>query len=80
MAQSNVLLPNDLQHWTDARAAEGGFDSGGDYVRDLLRRGREYAYKLTTLQAAINEGLASGVSDRSIEDLITDRRKLDGLN
>ena len=64
MAQMNVLLPDDLQHWTDARAAEGGFDSGGDYVRDLLRRDREYAEKLAILQAAIDEGLASGVSDR----------------
>jgi len=79
MAQLNVLLPDDLQHWTDARAAEGGFDSGGDYVRDLLRRDREHAAKLAALQAAIDEGLASGVSDRTIEDIIADRRKRDGL-
>jgi antitoxin ParD1/3/4 len=64
MAQMTVLLPDDLQHWTDARAAEGGFDSGGDYVRDLVRRDREYAEKLAALRAAIEEGLASGVSER----------------
>ena len=79
MAQLNVLLPDDLQHWTDARAAEGGFDSGSDYVRDLLRRDREYAEKLAVLQGAINEGLASGVSERTIEDIIADRRKRDSL-
>jgi antitoxin ParD1/3/4 len=66
MAQLNVLLPDDLRHWTDTRAAEGGFDSGGDYVRDLLRRDREYADKLA-------------VSDRTIENIIADRRKRDGL-
>lgn len=64
LAQMNVLLPDDLQHWTDARAAEGGFDSGGDYVRDLFRRDGEYAEKLAALQAAIDAGLASGVSER----------------
>jgi antitoxin ParD1/3/4 len=79
MAQMTVLLPDDLQRWTDARAAEGGFDSGGDYVRDLVRRDREYAEKLAALRAAIDEGLASGVSERTIEDIIADRRKRDGL-
>ena len=79
MAQLNVQLPDDLQRWTDARAVEGGFDSGSDYVRDLVRRDRDYAEKLAALQAAIDEGLASGVSDRTIEDIIADRRKRDGL-
>ncbi|MBP2278837.1 MULTISPECIES: type II toxin-antitoxin system ParD family antitoxin [Sphingomonas] len=75
----NVQLPDDLQRWTDARAVEGGFDSGSDYVRDLVRRDRDYAQKLAVLQAAIDEGLASGVSERTIEDIIADRRKRDGL-
>ncbi|MGK0491118.1 MAG: antitoxin ParD1/3/4 [Sphingomonas echinoides] len=79
MAQMNVQLPDDLQRWTDARAVEGGFDSGSDYVRDLVRRDRDYAQKLAVLQAAIDEGLASGVSERTIEDIIADRRKRDGL-
>lgn len=79
MAQLNVQLPDDLQRWTDARAVEGGFDSGSDYVRDLVRRDRDYAQKLAALQAAIDEGLASGVSERTIEDIIADRRKRDGL-
>jgi antitoxin ParD1/3/4 len=79
MAQMNVQLPDDLQRWTDARAVEGGFDSGSDYVRDLVRRDRDYAQKLAALQAAIDEGLASGVSERTIEDIIADRRKRDGL-
>ena len=79
MAQLNVQLPDDLQHWADVRAVEGGFDSGSDYVRDLVRRDRDYAQKLAALQAAIDEGLASGVSDRNIEDIIADRRKRDGL-
>lgn len=70
MAQLNVQLPDDLQRWTDARAVEGGFDSGSDYVRDPVRRDRDYAEKLAALEAAIDEGLASGVVDTSIDEII----------
>ena len=36
----------------------------GDYVRDLVRRDQEREEKLQRLRAAIDEGLASGDSDR----------------
>lgn len=64
MAKMDILLPDDLQSWTDARVAEGGYDSGADYVRELVRRDREYAEKLAALRAALEDGLASGVSER----------------
>lgn len=79
MAKMNVLLPDDLQSWTDSRVSEGRYDSGADYVRDLVRRDRDYAEKLTTLRAALSEGLASGVSERTIEHIIRDRRERDGV-
>lgn len=79
MAQVTVSLSDELQHWAEARVVEGGFGSASDYVGDLVRRDQEYAVKLKALQAAIEEGLASGVSDRTIEDIIADRRKRDGL-
>ena len=72
MAQLNVQLSDDLQRWTDARAVEGGFDSGSDYVRDLVRRDRDYAVKLAALQAAIDVGRASPETDLTIEDIIAE--------
>ena len=59
----NVLLPDDLQRWADARAVERRFSSTGDYICDLVRRDREDAEKLAALQAAIDAGRASGVSE-----------------
>lgn len=79
MAQMSVLLPVDLQNWTDARVAEGHYESAGDYVRDLVRRDQNYEEKLRVLRAAIDEGLPSGESDATIESIITDRRKRDAL-
>ncbi|WP_066650706.1 MULTISPECIES: type II toxin-antitoxin system ParD family antitoxin [Sphingomonas] len=79
MAQMNISIPEALKSWAEARVAEGRYSSTSDYVRDLVRRDQEYAEKLKALQAAIDEGLASGVSERTIEDIIADRRKRDGL-
>jgi antitoxin ParD1/3/4 len=79
MAQMHVLLPDDLQSWTEARVAQGRYGSTSDYMRDLVRRDRDDAEKLNALRAAIHAGLASGVSERTIEDIIADRRERDSL-
>ncbi|OYY64808.1 MAG: addiction module antitoxin [Sphingomonas sp. 28-62-11] len=60
----NISIPEALKSWAEARVAEGSYSSTSDYVRDLVRRDRDYDRKLKALQAAIDEGLASGVSER----------------
>lgn len=80
MAQMNVSLPEGLKGWAEARVAEGRYSSTSDYVRDLMRRDQEAELAHRRLVAALKEGLASGESDRTIEDIIADRRKRDGLD
>ena len=75
MAQMNVSIPDKLKGWAEARVAEGRYSSTSDYVRDLVRRDQEAEEKLERLQAAIEEGRASGVSTRGINDIIADGRK-----
>jgi antitoxin ParD1/3/4 len=79
MAQMNISIPDKLKGWAEARVAEGRYASTSDYVRDLVRRDQEAEEARRRLQAAIDEGFASGVSDRSVEDIIADLRKRDGL-
>lgn len=73
MAQLNISLPHKLKAWADARVAEGRYSSASDYVRDLMRRDQEVAEAKTRLQAAIDAGRASGISDRSLGDIIAAR-------
>jgi antitoxin ParD1/3/4 len=75
MAQMNVSIPDKLKGWAEQRVAEGRYSSTSDYIRDLVRRDQENEEKVRRLQAAIDEGRASGVSERSIEDIIADNRK-----
>lgn len=64
MAQMNISIPEALKSWAEARVAEGRYSSTSDYVRDLVRRDQETEEKLRRLRAAIDEGLASGISDK----------------
>ena len=64
MAQMNVSIPDKLKGWAEARVAEGRYSSTSDYVRDLVRRDQEREENLQRLRAAIDEGRASGISER----------------
>src|SRR3954453_21908714 len=64
MAQMNISIPDKLKSWAESRVAEGRYSSTSDYVRDLVRRDQENEEKVRRLQAAIDEGRASGVSKR----------------
>ena len=75
MAQMNISIPDQLKGWAEARVAEGRYSSTSDYVRDLVRRDQEYEEKLRVLRAAIEEGLASGETDATIESIIADGRR-----
>ena len=75
MATMNVSLPEGLKAWAEARVADRSYASTSDYVRDLIRRDQQEAEKLAWLQNAIDEGRASGISKRTIDDIIADTRE-----
>ena len=60
MATMNVSLPDEMKEWVEAQSAEGDYANSSDYVRDLIRRDRECRQAIAELQAAVDEGLASG--------------------
>ncbi len=70
MAEMNVSLPDGLKNWEESRVAEGRYSSTSDLIRDLLRREQDYTTRVERLQAAIEEGLSSIATGKSIEDII----------
>ena len=75
MATTNVSLPDPMKEWVEAQTKTGRYSNASDYVRDLIRRDQERADKLADLQRLVAEGLASGVSDRSKEDILQAARE-----
>ena len=78
MATMNVSLPDPMRDWVEAQARTGWYSSASDYVRDLIRRDQERAGKLAELQRLVTEGMESGVSDQSLDDLLKIARERAG--
>ena len=70
MATLNVSLPDPMKDWVESQAATGRYRNASDYVRNLIRRDQERHDGLAQLQALITEGFESGISDRSLKDVL----------
>ena len=69
MATMNVSLPSPMKEWVEAQAETGRYANASDYVRDLIRRDQVKTEKIVAMQRLVEEGLASGVSELSPEEL-----------
>nr|WP_295661825.1 type II toxin-antitoxin system ParD family antitoxin [Polymorphobacter sp.] len=69
-----VSLAEPAARWIDERVAAGDYPDAATYVAELVERDREDAAKLVALKAAIDEGLASGVSDLNFDDILREAR------
>ncbi len=74
MATMNFSLPDPIKDWVEAQTKTGSYSNASDYVRDLIRRDQERADKLAELQKLIDEGMASGVSSPSMDDILSEAR------
>ena len=67
--RKTITLTSQQEQWVKAQIAAGRFTNDSEYIRDLIRRDREENPSFYALQAAIREGLESGVSERTIPEI-----------
>lgn len=70
--RKTISFTNQHNTWIKARLANGDYASDSEYVRDLIRRDQQENEKYQSLKAAIQDGLDSGISNRSINDIMQD--------
>jgi antitoxin ParD1/3/4 len=80
MASMNVSLPEPMKDWVEMQIDSGKYASSSDYVRDLIRRDQEQREKLAALQSAITQGLESGVSEKTLDELWVGVKARHGLD
>ena len=69
MATMNVSLPDPMKDWVEQQANGSRYSNASDYVRDLIRRDQERSEKIAHMQTFVTQGLESGVSRRSMNEL-----------
>jgi antitoxin ParD1/3/4 len=72
MATMNISLPDPMKAWVEEQAKSGRYANTSDVVRDLIRREQIKAEKIANMQRLIDEGRASGISDRTPRQIFED--------
>lgn len=72
MATMNISLPDQMKAWVEAQSADGKYANSSDLIRDLIRREQIKQEKIASLNEKIEEGFASGVSDKSLDQIMSE--------
>ena len=68
--RKSITLTDLQDRWIKAQIAAGHFTNDSEYIRDLIRRDRERSSKFEALKAAVEEGLASGPSEKTVPSIM----------
>ena len=75
MATMNVSLPDKMKQWVEEQVQTGRYGNASDYVRDLVRRDQERAEARDEFERLVEEGIASGVSDLTLDEIFAEARR-----
>lgn len=67
--RKTINFTEQQDQWIKAPIERGSFTNDSEYIRDLIRRDQDSA-KFQALKEAVQEGLDSGVSDRSVPQIM----------
>lgn len=72
LATLSVSIPQELKNWIDKQVAAGQFNNASEFLCDLVQKTRD---EREALKAALIEGENSGFSDKTIPEIIAERKK-----
>jgi antitoxin ParD1/3/4 len=67
--RKTITVTEQQDQWIKAQIERGRFTNDSEYIRDLIRRDQDSA-KFQTLKEAVQEGWNSGVSDRTVPQIM----------
>ncbi len=72
VTRKTITLSDQQDLWVKGRVASGDYTNDSEYFRDLIRRDQEQNARILALKHAVQEGLQSGDSDRSVVQIMQD--------
>ena len=79
--RKTITFTEKQDKWIKSQIRAGEFTNDSEYLRDLVRRDQSKQAKFSALKAAITEGMDSGISDKSVPDImkeVEERMRADG--
>lgn len=67
--RKTITLSDTQDAWIKSQISRGSFTNDSEYIRDFLRRDQSQQDQLAELKQPIAEGLDSGQSDLSLNDI-----------
>ncbi len=75
MATMNISLPDKMKEWVEAQVATGQFANVSDFMRDVIRDEMDRKAAMEEFDRLIDEAEASGIVERSKEQLLDGARR-----
>ncbi len=72
MVKKSITVTDQQEEWIKSRIASGDYGNDSELLRDLIRRRQHADAELAALRAAVQEGLDSGMSNRTPDDVRQD--------
>jgi len=67
--RKTITLTDQQDEWVKAQIARGDYTNDSEYFRDLVRRDQAHNARLRALKETIQEGLDSGISERTLGEI-----------
>ena len=68
--RKTITLTEKQDEWIKAQIVNGDFTNDSEYLRDLVRRDQEQNARFLALKTAIQEGINSGVSNKTVKEIM----------
>jgi antitoxin ParD1/3/4 len=67
--RKTITLSEQQNAWVKARIDSGDYTNDSEYFRDMIRRDQQESSEILALKKAVQEGLDSGISKRSMREI-----------
>lgn len=69
VVRKSITFTKQQDFWIKRQIEKGDYTNDSEYLRDLVRRDQAEQQKLDELRAALQEGLDSGISDKTVQEI-----------
>ena len=81
MKRLTISIPDQMGSYVEAQIAEGRYGNVSEYFRDLVRRDQERRSEaIAELRTLLTKAEASGISGRTIEDIVAEAKREEVLD